>query len=750
MSVVRLYKNCILSKDKNYLLDDENGVPKLHVYLGTLSRLQITEFQYIKHGLSISIKINKNQTNLDMIDANDYNYCEIFNFDSSDRAEKSYFYFITSKKWISQNTIEYVLVMDTLNTFRFNVDYILNAKTLVKRMHKDRFENIQPDDRDGFLTRKIDLKSEEINVPTYKISETTLYELEGNFVNSWALYYKNRSDQADEPIDCYLTSDEEMTFLTETGSNTITASDIPSGKMLFLSPQMSGDITISVDGQNFRCYEQEEFIGNSPGYFCIVIVNNNNVLTFNRFVYSPLGTKIVRYNSYTITIVNPTTIQIESSITTLTGRQDEPPALNEYYGIPLTENPFYPQGANKTITLAPLTTRTLASSVTIDKTLNENVKIINLPYCPSQITEDNGNFIIEELWKYDTTSKFFKLEDFSRKFKNAVVSNVEDITKDFLRFVPDYDLLNGHAFRSIKDSKLFHSDYYRPKFVYDSFTKVFPLEQIQFIFEQEMTSHLKRFEFDFVMSRNIVSKFLFKFNYTYKYANEDYPNIVAVARNNEEVLYNSQYLNYIRTGYNYDLKSKERQEVASGIGIGLNVAGLVASLGLSLIPGGQTIGIGGAIASGLGLVGQLVNYAKTTAQNEENIQRKLQETQMQSVSVLNADDYDLLYQYTQNKAKLCYYKVSERMEEILDDLFYYGGYLINEQMIPDVHSRFWFNYLQASLVLNETANLTTEVEDDIKERFEQGVTFFHLRFNTFDLNQTKENIEVFLYRPEEE
>ena len=136
--------------------------------------------------------------------------------------------------------------------------------------------------------------------------------------------------------------------------------------------------------------------------------------------------------------------------------------------------------------------------------------------------------------------------------------------------------------------------------------------------------------------------------------------------------------------------------------------------------------------------------SKTTSQAEENIQRKLQETQMQSVAVLNADDYDLLYEYTLNKAKLCYYEVSPNMQNILDDLFYYGGYLVNEQMIPNISSRYWFNYVQATLILNDSSNLTSEIEDDIKEKFEQGVTFLHYKHSMFDFNQEMENLETFL------
>ena len=246
------------------------------------------------------------------------------------------------------------------------------------------------------------------------------------------------------------------------------------------------------------------------------------------------------------------------------------------------------------------------------------------------------------------------------------------------------------------------------------------------------------------MSRNIVSKFLFKFDFVYKHANEDYENIVAVSRNNEEVLYNSTYLNYIRTGYNYDLKAKERSETASGVGIGLSALGLVLA-GIAGVATGNPIAIGTAIASGVGLATSLVNQAKTIAQNEDNIQRKLAESQRQAVAVMNADDYDLLYAYSGNKAKLCYYEVSPQMKRVLDDLFYYCGYNVNEQMIPNTKSRYWFNFVQASLIVDDTANLTSEIEDDIKEKFEQGVTFLHYHeewTDKFDFAQVKENWET--------
>ena len=70
------------------------------------------------------------------------------------------------------------------------------------------------------------------------------------------------------------------------------------------------------------------------------------------------------------------------------------------------------------------------------------------------------------------------MTNFNKRFVNHVVTNVEDITNNYLLECDPSDL-DGSASRTFKDSKLFHSDYFRPKFVYDSFIKVFPLEQLE-------------------------------------------------------------------------------------------------------------------------------------------------------------------------------------------------------------------------------------------------------------------------------
>lgn len=842
-STITLYYKSLINKEKNFVLDNLSNQKRIEAYLLSLNYTTIQNFQYIKQQLSVSIKINKAQANLEMIDSNDLNYVRIQN-----GSEKKYYYFVISKRWISKETIELVLSMDTLNTFHFNVDYVINKKSLVKRMHKDRFfqsltlllrglNTIDPipdrfkdvylfgnlnfineetqetymmkdiqfifrsrgtiisrglrilnlneeyskfilDNRQSTswrlnslsidraspiyyilfegaplvssidfasnVIRKIDLKSEDISSPVYKTTDETLYPMKYDLID-WSLYYRNRDNQENSPVECFLVPSDPVKIKIQTISGELNTANIPLNKyVLFYSSYPAGVLTFSTSSGNMSIgYDAKT---GRDVCVCVAVFNDNGNIRFflGQFAWQWLVGTTGQW-----TEIPTSFVKVLNSPEYIYGysRDSLPPTNNTQNIKAILYTYTDPALAITEIHMTALTDYTMAGKPKIDKTLSENIKIINIPYLPTITSINDGIYEFDSCWSYEASADLMKLVDFNKRFKNTIVTNVSSPLDSLMTDIYPLDI-DLSATRYIIDSKVFHSDYYRLKFVYDSFTKIFPLEQIDYtqsvynIYTSssfEVTSNVNKFHFDFVMSRNIVSKFLFKFDFAYIHSSEDYPNIVAVARNNEEVLYSSQYLDYIRTGYNYDLKAKERQETASGIGIGLSVAGLIAS-GVVGFATGNPIAVGGAIASGVGLATSLVNFAKTTAQNEDNIQRKLAEAQRQSVSVLNADDYDLLYEYTNNKAKLCTYKVSSNMQKVLDDLFYYCGYIINEQMIPIINSRYWFNFVQASLIISESANLTSEIEDDIKEKFEQGVTFLH-EHSGYDFNQEKENWE---------
>lgn len=65
---------------------------------------------------------------------------------------------------------------------------------------------------------------------------------------------------------------------------------------------------------------------------------------------------------------------------------------------------------------------------------------------------------------------------------------------------------------------------------------------------------------------------------------EDFENYMIVNRNNEESIFNNEYLNYVNNGYNYDKKARRLDVISDVIGIVSGVgAGLFSSRGASTI-----------------------------------------------------------------------------------------------------------------------------------------------------------------------
>ena len=114
----------------------------------------------------------------------------------------------------------------------------------------------------------------------------------------------------------------------------------------------------------------------------------------------------------------------------------------------------------------------------------------------------------------------------------------------------------------------------------------------------------------------------------------------------------------------------------------------------------------------------------------------------QSTGVIDANDVDLLDVYSQNQAKLKIYKVSPRMKLALYNLFFLTGYICEEQRLPDTTSRTRFNFVQADVVFRITPNLPSDIINDIKKRYLDGITFLHYYGGIYDFEQEYENWEV--------
>ena len=792
-SEINIYYNCKITPSKLFIVDSISD------YLSTLTKVQIQKFQYVRQNINISIKIDKSQTNLDFSLSNNMNYCSIQN-----GSEKICYYFISNKRQVSQDTIELYLEMDTINTFKPTTDFTIQNKTLINRQHKNRFIkkeleysgeftgisydqdyssllnittwtikstpyeelvgaevvsfeiSLFPESgshtlsvvggtfqigSDGhiefFITesgnialvtiraqitlvykvertyRKIDLQSEGLTPVLYGKDE---YKVSGDN-QSWYLIYKGN------PIKCFVCADEQFDVTMASG-NTISATDLTAGTYYYILAYENNkeDVSIKTDtGLSFEAYFDYVSSPFTTERSIIQYWRDGANIKLKKYYYTE--TMFFGYvftnatKTYTFSSFEFTSNQSSVIVKTLP---------NETHDISTIRN-----GGTESVSLIT-TTSTNHMFSEVDITSADLVKIIKLPYRPYNNLS---------AFKYDPQEHMIYLDNLS-------------IPLDYKQELSDYnpldeltislptrtlDTLKSHQY----ESKLFHSDYYQPKFIYDSYAYVFELERVNL----EYYNHIP-FSFVFSVTNTINSRFLFTFDtyITDGYCQEDYPAILYVARNNEVTILSSDYLNYLKMGYNYDVKTKERQEAGLWIGAGLSLVGSIASFASSGVTHG--FGIAGGISLATTAMAQIVSAVNTTAQAEATQNQKLFQYKNQRASVFGADDVDLMCRYTDNKAKFMLYKVSERMENILFDLFYYTGYISGERGTPSIHTRVWFNFLACELEIDENSskNIPEAIINDIKMKYSAGVTFLHKNtlsgVATWDFAQQYENWEV--------
>ena len=381
----------------------------------------------------------------------------------------------------------------------------------------------------------------------------------------------------------------------------------------------------------------------------------------------------------------------------------------------------------------------------IDLTDSRLIKLIELPYAPFEflvgMTEIKAlpDFVV-----WSASDKCIQLADLRRVPFNyrKVFYSIESPFSGlwFDKTFTANSLTKTMTRSDLYESKMFASEFYKPKFVYDSFSFGFQLELVDintFLSKVDFSD----FSFNFSVSQNVQSKFLFTFDQyiTDGYDTQDYNNILYVNRNNEKALYNNAYLNYLRAGYSYDKKTASENQFTRGIGIALSAVGAVASFASSSVTGG--FGIMGGISLATSTTTQIINAVNSANQADRAIQQRLDESQRQSISVSTAEDLDLLKIYSGNKAKLVAYHPSEMMYDALQDLFYYCGYACYEYGKPSPNNRVNFDFIQA-VVDFEFCTLDDEYATKIRECYADGVTHIH---GTIIPEDDKENWENTIY-----
>lgn len=585
------------------------------------------------------------------------------------------------------------------------------------------------------LTRKIDYQSEGLTPILYKKSEQEIRRSSILDVD-WYLLYRNQNDPTDaltNPVHCYLipSVDTPVNLGSIQSGGRINPDNLEVGKFYYIP----------------LYYHQLRTITLSTG----VVISASSGTSDNSCI-------IVQKVDESHLIVNTTTWENVGGQGYL---KIATPIVCEYFNVSaLPTNYKITTSINQSYSYAAFTSDTFPNSWTsegetpltldgidkVDRTDAKNIKLIKFPYIPYDLNVVDGKLIITDT-DFEHVSlaqsgggiiEVLKLKNLNVKFNydfNCGLSPFNNLV--FLKPTITTTTLRMDNL----ESKVFHSDYYQPKFVYDSFGYVFQLERMSTDYISQIED-LDDMKIKYVVSTTINSKFMFQFiEYQSDMGKEDYNNVMPVARNNELVLYNVPYINYIRTGYNYDVKNKNTQMASTWTSVGLS--GL--SMGVALAFPSTALKVAGVVASLVSTAVSIKNAAVSQVEAERSLNQKTLEAKNQSTSVSGSDDVDLMSVYTNNRAKLCTYECSDIMKNLLYDLFFYTGYISNRMGMPNTHTRRNFDYLEADIIITDHTNMSDEIMDELVGLYKNGLTFIHKvegRTDMWDLEQKYENIEI--------
>lgn len=720
-STLILYKT-LITPERNFIVED------IDRYLLNQPKRTIFQFQYQRHMLQKEIKINYSQELASPVDELTYNYCSIQNEDDS----YPVYYFILKRTQKSESTIQLDLLLDVANTFKFGIDYNFTSRSRIEREHKDRFS--QYISSASVLIRKIDLYSEGISPSLYKKDDD--YILNGL---KWSLVYESETSEAAynlNPVRCYLVPENEYTLtnhppyilnfseLTLNYAYYFSSADNLNGTILYTRSSDSALVPYRLTRDKALVIFKRRLTDLNTIYNYIVEITYNPDGTFKESRYLDLAPTSLGISIIGGSIIHLDRNGIQSEVISPDNYIEPKYSISEVLDLPIYAT--FEAGDGEDVTLT--------TYAEIDKTNAKLIKIIKLPYAPVEIGTS-----IPSGWGFDLTTKRLILTDPDVSFN--CYHDFRASNGGFEEFIFYPRAISANSLRDDEaESKLFHSDFYLKKFVYDSFSFNFILERMN----PEAVIEEENFTFKFTTTKTINSKFMFTFE-TYDlgdYGNSDYYNILLINRNNEATIYNNAYADYIRNGYNYDVKTKDRNATAAWLGVTLNGIGTAASLISAPATGG--LSLVSAVSMGTNTIQGIYNAITGTAQAEQNLQAKMASLMNQSTNVVGSDDLDLMEEYSGNNAKIVVYELSPKMKQNIADLFYYTGYISNEMKIPEVNTRYWFNYLQADPEIIPVKNMSLSMIDELSKRFKEGITFLHNHGNSWDFLQVKENWESWI------
>lgn len=592
------------------------------------------------------------------------------------------------------------------------------------------------------VTRNIDILNEGINPTLYKNEERYLNNEKYSTNENWYLIYKG--DGQESFVHTYLTKDEQFTLLVEPGtpSKTILPTDLTANTYYYID-----FATQTVDNPRGDGTGEKNLVtitdGNGTNIGTATVTGRKTVIegvvfnTAEALCYYLSGSKIVVFKQIYIKQNNGelggwSFVGFETLATNL-----DSISLNSTKNYLIYEKASITKprtdirnGSATAVTVTP-TTATINGLNQLNRydTAEKYIKIIELPYAPIDITYDSDNDM------YIVNSPNTSVANSLIKINGSIKSSMNLVGGDNILYkaIEKVDIHPTYFDTRIDayESKLFNSEFYMPKIVYDNFAIDFKLEYVSKTASIDST----KWNVGYRVSQALGSSMLFTFNdYVCTVYNEDYNSILYINRNNQVALYDSAYIDYIKTAYNYDVKQNRFAITQNGL-----------QTIMDTIEGAKYGGWAGAVA---GAVKGIASTITTAYQTQNAMEQKMYQLSLQNTNIRDCDDLDVFNEYSNNKLKLVIYKPSEKQLTNIKDMFYYCGYNENVMGVPNTNSRIWFNFLQCIPVFKITSTsafMNNDIKNDLIQRYNEGVTYLHNTNGTYDFEQIKENYETWLF-----
>ena len=768
-SKLTLYMQSGMKPENNYIVEDIREYLRLNAE-GTLVR---ENFQYIKNpAKSQQFKVDIAQSA--------YNEA-VFDYASLEQDGDTYYYFIVDATWKSQNCLGFTAVLDTLNTFQDQ--YGFTDRSNIERQHVDRFKLIgaRPtgDSIDEVVTNVISDTKEELQPELLMTRKEVLSgDMPVDNKYQWYLIYQTNTESGNPEILMCANKDIRLSVEPSTQEYILTPAEMHESSIMvfdrctveyYVNLSTTEKKTIDMDGM-IAFYKTTD----SDRFTLTYYSRDGSDATIGQ-----LTNKVTIRSSGTCKLYKVNTVifdrdAIEGSPYTLVGAPD-----------------------------------TLTGIGSIDRTRSNLYKVIECPYCPLDISITEGTMpTLPDKWSFDSERGKFVCSDLTYEFPERTVWTEENVMNYIagqvikaqrakLTLYSRHDHSDGVE-GNVVDPKSYISSLKSYNFVYDTASwSIIPEDLVI----PNKTPRPDLIQIKFKQSNNISSDCGFRFDIPEfgKMHREYFDDYMFSMRSNELPLYSSDWINYQRNGYNYDLKANKLKAVSDVIGVAGQVLGFGtyaktlydksspinkeltkaqnnldnmkihaansprgslenAYIGRRIVAEENRLSdfkaqslssfsFPSLVASGVGVITGTFNAAISHQQREEALQQKINEYKNRAFSVSTTGNHDLFKWYSGNKLILFEFEPREEVRELINDYFSLYGYSRGYYEKPDLDSRLFFNYCRGYVDIDnyKKRRAIEENKADIVQKFQDGVYKIH-KVNTplgtyWDMKLERQNYE---------